>query len=373
MNPYQEEYDNSSAAWDQLDLDMFIKVASHTVFSPFFTFFIPFIYKSTGLPWSDPTLQAFSAWFALMALIWLCRFVARKWRNAGTSGLLDWEEQIIVITGGSSGIGALLAETLAMRQCTVAVLDVKPTKSEHDNINFYECDVSDWTQVSTVAKQIKKELGAPTVIVNNAGVVQGKLIVDLTEEDVKQTFNVNVVAQFNVLRAFLPDIIEAKIGHVVTVSSLLGRTGCAQVSDYAASKAALISLHECLRQELDYRHHVPLVRTTLLTTGLVQTPMFSGQRPLRENAMMPGWLFDFAMPALPPHAVVKEIIKAIDLQESRDIVLPELAKTALLMPILPYWVNYWAKWVTGANQSMVGFHKTTSVRADEVGVKNKSD
>lgn len=373
MNPYQEEYDNSSAAWDQLDLDMFIKVASHTVFSPFFTFFIPFIYKSTGLPWSDPTLQAFSAWFALMALIWLCRFVARKWRNAGTSGLLDWEEQVIVITGGSSGIGALLAETLAMRQCTVAVLDVKPTKSEHDNINFYECDVSDWTQVSAVAKQIKKELGAPTVIVNNAGVVQGKLIVDLTEEDVKQTFNVNVVAQFNVLRAFLPDIIEAKIGHVVTVSSLLGRTGCAQVSDYAASKAALISLHECLRQELDYRHHVPLVRTTLLTTGLVQTPMFSGQRPLRENAMMPGWLFDFAMPALPPHAVVKEIIKAIDLQESRDIVLPELAKTALLMPILPYWVNYWAKWVTGANQSMVGFHKTTSVRADEVGVKNKSD
>ena len=61
--------------------------------------------------------------------------------------------------------------------------------------------------------------------------------------------------------------------------------------------------------------------------------------------MMPGWLFNFVMPALPPYVVVKEIIKAIDLQESRDVVLPELAKTSLLMPVLPYWVNYWAKWV----------------------------
>lgn len=207
------------------------------------------------------------------------------------------------------------------------------------------------------------QLGRPTVIVNNAGVVQGKLILDLTDEDVKQcvlrcmadlntnsrqrrTFAVNVVAQFNILRAFLPHLVAAKQGHVVTVSSLLGRAGCAQVADYAASKAALISLHDCLRQELDYRYHAPLVRTTLLTPGLVQTPMFSGQRPLRENAMMPGWLFDFLMPAIAPHDIVKEIIKALDLQESRDIVLPELVKASVIMPVLPYWVNYWSKWVS---------------------------
>ena len=69
MNPYQEEYDNSSGSWDQLDLDTFIKVASHTIFSPFFTFFIPFLYKSAGAPWSDPTFLGFSAWFTVMASI----------------------------------------------------------------------------------------------------------------------------------------------------------------------------------------------------------------------------------------------------------------------------------------------------------------
>jgi len=359
--------------FDNLDLDLVLKVAAHTIFSPFFTFFVPLIYKGVGSPWTEPTVYLSSAWCLLMSAIWLSRFIANKWRNAGTPGRLDWGEQVIVITGGSSGIGALLANTLALRQCTVAVLDIHPIETDNYNITYYKCDVSDWKQVESVSKQIQEELGRPTVIINNAGVIQGKLILDLTDEDVKQTFNVNVVAQFNILRAFLPHLVAEKQGHVVTVSSLLGRAGCAQVADYAASKAALISLHDCLRQELDYRYHAPLVRTTLLTPGLVQTPMFSGQRPLRENAVMPGWLFDFLMPAIAPHDIVKEIIKALDLQESRDIVLPELAKASVIMPVLPYWVNYWSKWVSGANKAMIGFKKVTGRRDDETTDSRKDD
>jgi NAD(P)-dependent dehydrogenase (short-subunit alcohol dehydrogenase family) len=163
-----------------------------------------------------------------------------------------------------------------------------------------------------------------------------------------RTFNVNVLAQFNTLRAFLPSLLSRKQGHIITVSSLLGRPGasCAFTSDYAASKAALISLHSSLREELDFHHNAPLIRTTLLAPGLVQTPMFSGQRPLRENVrIIPGWLFDFLMPAVPVNAVVKEIIKALDLQESREIVMPEFAKTFALVPILPYWVTCYVKWV----------------------------
>lgn len=135
----------------------------------------------------------------------------------------------------------------------------------------------------------------------------------------------------------------------MTVSSLLGCPGaaCAQTSDYAASKAALISLHSALREELDFHHNAPLIRTTLLTPGLIHTPMFSGQRPLRENVrIIPGWLFDFLMPAVPANALVKEIIKALDLQESRDIVMPELAKAyTFVTPLLPYWAMYYVKWV----------------------------
>lgn len=57
-------------------------------------------------------------------------YLSNKWRNNGTPGRLDWGEQVILITGGSSGIGALLANTLAVRHCTVAVLDLHPIDSD---------------------------------------------------------------------------------------------------------------------------------------------------------------------------------------------------------------------------------------------------
>ncbi|KAG8805586.1 hypothetical protein FRC17_005446 [Serendipita sp. 399] len=192
MNPYTQEMQendtpDTAASFDHLDLDLVVKVASHTVFSPFFTFFVPLIYKGVGHSWTDTTLLIPSLWFLLMTVIWFLRFVANKWRNAGTPGKLDWGDQVIVITGGSSGVGALLAETLAMRQCTVAVLDLKPIDTENDNINYYKCDIRNGKAVEAVAKQIDKELGPPTIIINNAGVVQGKLIIDLTEEEVQQS------------------------------------------------------------------------------------------------------------------------------------------------------------------------------------------
>lgn len=58
-------------------------------------------------------------------------FVANKWRNSGIPGYLDWGEQVIIVTGGSSGIGALLANTLALRHCTVAVLDLNPIETDN--------------------------------------------------------------------------------------------------------------------------------------------------------------------------------------------------------------------------------------------------
>jgi short-subunit dehydrogenase len=147
------------------------------------------------------------------------------------------------------------------------------------------------------------------------------------------------------LRAFLPSLIAAKHGHVVTMSSLLGRAACAQAADYNASKAALVLLHETLRQELDYHYDAPRVRTTIVYPGLILTPMMSGQRPMSEAALIPRWLFDFVLPSLPPEAVAKEIAKALDAQESRDIMIPAAVKGSLLIPIIPYWMNYMSKWV----------------------------
>jgi len=95
------------------------------------------------------------------------------------------------------------------------------------------------------------------MIVNNAGVIQGKLLVDLSPDDINQTFGVNTLAHFWTLKAFLPGLLKRKQGHIVTVSSAMGLTGVSAMSDYCASKHALIGLHESLRAELDFKYKCP--------------------------------------------------------------------------------------------------------------------
>jgi len=236
-----------------------------------------------------------------------------------------------------------------------------------DNITFYRCDVSRWDEVEKVAKQIVDEIGHPTIIVNNAGVVQGKTIIELEEADVRQTVDVNTLAHFWTLKAFLPGMIKEKAGHVVTVSSVMGFVGASRVADYVASKFALIGLHESLRYELDQEYKAPRIRTTLVAPGYVQTPMFSrsGYAAREPNTPMPAWLFRFLAPQLAPHDVVKRIIAALDLHQSQHIMMPFYTNLAIFMNILPTWARDFLQWISGSNHLMEGFVKVSGRRKDE--------
>lgn len=279
----------------------------------------------------------------------------------------SWEDQIVLITGGSSGIGELLANTLAVRNVTVVVLDINPIVSENYNINYYKCDVSKWEEVKAVSEQVIEKVGHPTILVNNAGVVQGKLIVDLTPEDVNQTFDVNVLAHFWILKAFLPGIVKLKIGHIVTVSSVAAFCGMVRMADYCASKSALVGLHESLRYELDKVHRTPQIRTTLITTGFVQTPLFSRSAYAAKESPspLPSWLFHFLAPPLASHEVVKATITALDLNESIDIKLPFYVHIAGMSRAFPAWIRDILQWVSGADYIMEDFVKVSGRRQDE--------
>jgi len=357
--------------FDALDIDLVIKVLQNTAFSPFFTFFIPVIYVSQGQGWDAPVIRWSAAWFLLMTAFWTLKFASRLWRNGGNwfyqAARVSWEDQIVLITGGSSGVGELLANTLAVRNVTVVVLDINPIVSENYNINFYKCDVSKWEEVEVISKKIVEEVGHPTIIVNNAGVVQGKSVIDLTAEDVRQTFDTNVLAHFWTLKAFLPEMIKEKIGHVVTVSSVLGFAGAARVADYSASKFALVGLHESLRYELDKVYKTPKIRTTLLAQGFVQTPMFSrsGFNSRTPSSPLPAWLFRFLAPPLASHDVVKAIIAALDDHESREIYLPFFVHFSTLSRALPSWARDFMQWISGADYVMDGFEKVSGRRKSE--------
>ncbi|KAG9031897.1 hypothetical protein FRB95_002103 [Tulasnella sp. JGI-2019a] len=339
-----------------MDADLVINVLSRTVFSPMFAIWVPIFYISQRLAWTSPTVINSFIYFGLVATISTWRFVDSAWRN-GTifRQKVDWGEQVVVITGGAGGIGGLLANTLAMRGVTVAVLDVKPLETENSNITSYKCDISNWAEVEAVSAQIVEELGHPTILVNNAGVVQGKLITDLTEKDVKETVGVNLLSHFWTLKAFLPDMIKQKTGHVVTVASAMGIVGVAQMSDYNATKAALINLNESLRCELEHIHQTPKIRTSLVITGYVTTPMFSKSS---YGKLSSNYFYRFFVPGVQPNDIVKDIIKALDAHESREVLLPYYVN--ILRPavaLAPSWLRDILQWISQADYMMRDFAK----------------
>jgi len=353
--------DHSTLVFDTLNVDLIVKVLANTAFSPFFTGMIPiFYYFHVGTLKNDTVVGSF-CYFSLVSLFWFIKWCSLLYRNhegfffGGPP--LDWGEQVVVITGGGSGVGELLANTLAVRNVTVVVLDVKPIVTENYNISYYECDVSDWEQVKKVAEVVIEEVGQPTILVNNAGVAQGKLLLDLDPKDVKQTFNVNTLASFWTLKAFLPGMIQERKGHIVTVSSVLGMFGVPQLSDYCASKAALISLHETLRYELDARYKCPDIRTTLVLPGHVQTSMFSTVTHPTSH------LYQFFFPSLQPLEVVKKVIASLDDRHSKTIYLPFYATLSPLSSLAPSFVRDLMQW---------GFTKDCGEKAGEEGEKSEN-
>ena len=124
---------------------------------------------------------------ALTACAGFLRWYSRLYRNQGSlffrPARFDWGEQIVVVTGGASGIGELIANTLAVRNVTVAVLDVNPIETENcasqgprggvvlteaaaDNISYYKCDVSKYEEVQAAAKKIQEEVRCEEYVVS---------------------------------------------------------------------------------------------------------------------------------------------------------------------------------------------------------------
>ncbi|WRT65434.1 uncharacterized protein IL334_002377 [Kwoniella shivajii] len=340
---------------DEFNLDMVIKIISSNIVSPIFVIFLPIILLSQTSS-SHPAFIGSCIWTGLIVLLGICNRVDRVYKSGGNclsyNEKLNWDEQIVLITGGGSGIGALLAETLAMRNVSVVVLTKDPPKIQTENTNIYTyiCDVSDYKNVQTIAAKVREEVGDPTIIINNAGVVKGKLLLDLTEQDVRDTFGSNALAHFWILKEYLPAILKRGKGHIVTVSSVMGIVGAAQMTDYCASKAALISLNQSLRFELDNRYKTPLIRTTLILPSFIQTELFS--KTIFPNS----YLFKFFCPPLQPNQIVKSIVHSLDENVSSTIRLPFYTNAARFLGegfgFIPCWLRDTIQHIAGADHAM---------------------
>lgn len=241
----------------------------------------------------------------------------------------------VLVTGGAQGMGLRIAQGAAARGAHVGIWDVNgkalpdagarvaAARASGDQLVVSDVvDVGDPDAVREAAVRLAGSLGRVDVLVNNAGVVSGKRLIELSPEEVQRTLRVNTAALFWTARAFLPAMMKAGEGHVVTMASAGGLIGVSGLSDYCASKFGAVGFHESLRAEL--RRTAPGVGTSLICPFFVGTGMFAGVRTR----------FPFLLPILEPEKVAAAVIRAVE-KNRAVVVLPWFVHSLKLLRLLP--------------------------------------
>lgn len=235
--------------------------------------------------------------------------------------------QTLLVTGGGSGIGRLMALGAAERGARVIVWDLAGPAGDavRDEIRerggsaeSFAVDVSDREAVVVAAAKS----GPVDVVVNNAGVVTGRRLLDATDEGIERTFRVNVHSLYWVTRAFLGGMISRGSGTVVTIASAAGLVGVARQTDYSASKFAAVGFAESLRAEM--RKERTGVNSLVVCPYYISTGMFEGVRTK----------FPVLLPIMEPGYAVAKILDAIEAGR-QQVILPPFVRVVPLVRVLP--------------------------------------
>jgi all-trans-retinol dehydrogenase (NAD+) len=257
----------------------------------------------------------------------------------------------VLITGAASGIGRLMALKAAAKGANLVLWDIDEAglaklaaeiRANRCKAFSYRCDVSNHQDVYRVAEQVRTDVGMVDVLINNAGVISGKPFLECSDEQVRKTMDVNIMAHFWTVRAFLPDMISASRGHIVTIASAGGIIGVSRMVDYCASKFAAFGFDEALRMEI--RKNRWRVKTTVVCPFYINTGMFAGVRSR----------FPRLLPILDENLVAERIIHAIQFNKKR-LLLPLTVYSVWLLRLLPVVLFDWIATFLGINASMDDF------------------
>ena len=141
----------------------------------------------------------------------------------------------------------------------------------------YTVDITNRHKIYATAEEVKQDVGTVKILINNAGIVSGTSVLDTTDEKIIRTFDVNVLAQFWTIKAFMPDMILGKKGHIVNVASLAGHSGMHKLVDYCSSKFAAVGIDDALKVELHVQGHDSYIKTTVVCPYYISTGMFAGK------------------------------------------------------------------------------------------------
>ncbi|KDO24398.1 hypothetical protein SPRG_09787 [Saprolegnia parasitica CBS 223.65] len=260
--------------------------------------------------------------------------------------LFDLKDRVVVITGAASGIGRGLAIAMAQKGAIVACLDMDAGSlatfaREHPRLSHtFVCDVSDHARVVTCLTEVVAALGRDVdVLINNAGIVHGKPLLDLTHDQVQNIFGVNALAHFWTSQAVLPAMLARNNGMIVTMASIMGLNGSARLTDYCSSKFACVGFHEALRMELQHLGKTG-VHTLLVCPMAVDSGMFRGI--FASDHWWPRFVHAYLIPMITVDDVVATVIESIECKDYELLtcarswhrwVLPLVTRGVRLLPV----------------------------------------
>ncbi len=197
-------------------------------------------------------------------------------------------KQIALITGASRGIGRAIAERLA--DDGFFVIGTATSDAGAESISAYlgengkgmKLDVSDSESVTSVIKTINDDFGAPTVLVNNAGITRDNLLMRMKDDEWDDIINTNLTSVFRMSKAVLRGMMKVKTGRIINISSVVGSTGNAGQANYAAAKAGMIGFTKSMAKEVGSRN----ITVNTVAPGFIDTDMTRELNDDVKNALL---------------------------------------------------------------------------------------
>ena len=195
------------------------------------------------------------------------------------------ENQIALVTGASRGIGAAIAQALGKQGAIVIGTATTTNGAEQINQALQQADikgagmaldVNDAAQVEATLKEIAEKFGDVTILVNNAGITRDTLLMRMKDEDWDAVISTNLKSVYRMSQAVLRPMMKARAGRIINISSVVGHSGNAGQTNYAATKAGIAGFTKSLAAEVGSRG----ITVNSVAPGFIDTDM---TRELPEN------------------------------------------------------------------------------------------
>jgi 3-oxoacyl-[acyl-carrier protein] reductase len=186
--------------------------------------------------------------------------------------------QIALVTGASRGIGAAIAQELGKQGATVIGTATSASGAENINSSLKAAgisgmgialDVNDAAQIEAVLAEIASKFGEITILVNNAGITRDTLLMRMKAEDWDAVISTNLTSVYRMSQAVLRPMMKARIGRIISISSVVGHMGNAGQTNYAAAKAGMAGFTKSLAAEVGSRN----ITVNCVAPGFIDTDM----------------------------------------------------------------------------------------------------